>query len=281
MHRSLLALAVSAALAVPAAALPADPHVAEFKAQIAARLDTLEAALDALDDQFAGDIQALRDALDAGLATAPETHLAVFDLVDALDGQVAEALRDFTDGVEADASLHLQEMALFPNAFAVGDGGAIDDAARKAAKLRVKSTVKNFSKVHKLAKQLLKGHDYDLIFDRRGQVVEPMAPSDEVGQQAADPALPLRVDLLMAAQAQGDGLIALTGTADPLVDSEVSVTIARPGSASLDTTAAVDPLSGRWSCTFPADLPGDLPEGTYAVTVTLGDVSISDSIAVQ
>jgi len=289
MHRSFLApvaLAV-ASLAVPALALgPDDNHVAEFAADIAARLDTLEAALHDLDDQFADDIGLIDDALDAGTATALETHLAIFALVDELDAGVAEALRDYTDGVEADASLHLQDMVLFPNAFAVGDGGLIDKAAKKAVKLRVKSTVKNFGKVHKLAKKLKKDHDYDLIFDRRGQVVEPMTPSDAAGQQAADPALPLRIDLLMSGSEKGldaldDGTIALTGTADPLVDDVVTVSIALPGGDTSTVMAAVDLDTGRWRITFPESIPGALPEGTYAVTVTQAGVSISDSIAVQ
>jgi hypothetical protein len=276
-----------AGLAVPAVALgPSDNHVAEFAQDIAARLDTLESALHDLDAQFADDIGAASDALDAGTATAPETHLAVFALVDELDAGVAEALRDFTDGVEADASLHLQDMALFPNAFAVGDGGLIDKAAKKAVKLRVKSTVKNFAKVHKLAKKLKQDHGYDLIFDRRGQIVEPVTPSDVAGQQAADPALPLRIDLLMSGSEKGldalsDGTIALTGTADPLVDDVVTVSIAIPGGDTTTAMAADDPVSGRWAITFPESLPGALPEGTYAVTVTQAGVSISDSIAVQ
>ncbi len=287
MHRPLLALPLAALLAAPAAALaPADDHVAEFAQDIKARTDALKAALGDLDDQFALDIKALSDALDAGTATAPETHLAVFALIDALDAEVAEALRDFTDGVETDASAHLQDMALFPNAFAVGDGGLIDQASKKAVKLRVKSTVKNFSKVHKLAKDMKKDHDYDLIFDRRGQIVEPMTPSDVAGQAAEAPVIPLRIDLLMSGSEKGvaalnDGLIALTGTADPLVDGEVSVSIALPGGGTTTDTATVDLVSGRWSISFPAAAPGDLVEGIYAVTVTQAGVSVSDSIAVQ
>ena len=206
--------------------------------------------------------------------------VAIFELVHALDGDVASLLRDFTDGVESDASTHLQGMLTFPNAFAVGVGGVIDDALKKATKMRVKSTTTNFKKVHKLAALLKIIDSYDLIFDRRGQVLEPLTPSDVQGESADAPVRMLRVDLLMsgsAKPAQDDGQLCLAGTADPGVADHVTVSATLPGGATVSDDATVDPVSGRWSIEFPPTMA----EGIWAITVTLDTVSVSDSLAIQ
>lgn len=278
-----LALPVLFVLAPLAGAQPL-LETALFAQEIKARLDSLADELSALDQQFASDLDAVRDGLVAGTATPVETHLAAFVLVDGLDAGVAAALREFTDGVESDASGHLQALVAFPNAFAVGDGGLIDDAQRRALRLRVRSTSANFKRVHKLAKLLLKEHGYDLVFDRRGQVLEPLVPSDDAQAAADAPALPLRVDLLMSGSAKpdaGDGILCLAGTADPDAAASVNVAIAQPGGASLDADVAVDPQTGRWQACFPQAAPGDLAEGTWAITVTQAGVAISDSLALQ
>jgi hypothetical protein len=274
------------ALGPLAPAVRAQPalHTLLFAQDIQERREALAGELEVLDVQFADDIEALKDDLVAGTATPLETHLAVFALVDALDGGVAAALRTFTTGVEADASEHLQELVTFPNAFAVGDGGLIDDARRKALKLRVRSTTVNFKKVHKLAKVLLKDFDYDLIFDRRGQVIEPMTPSDVQGEVAPVPALVLRMDLLMsgsAKDADDDGVLCVAGTADPDAAATVNVAIAQPGGAAFDVDVAVDAQTGRWQACFPDAAPGDLAEGHWQVTVTQAGVAITDSLALQ
>ena len=275
---ALLALAL---LAPAGAALPGPgSESAEFAQEIKARLDTLKDWLKALDQQFAGDLGGIQaDYLD-DVADAAATHVAVFELVNALDADVAALLRDFTDGVEADASSHLQDMQGFPNAFAVGDGGLIDDALKKAAKMRVKSTTSNFKKVKKLAALMKIIDNYDLIFDRRGQVLEPMTPSDVEGESADAPVRMLRVDLLMSGSAKptdDDGLLCLAGTADPDVADHVTVSAALPGGITVSDDATVDPVSGRWSIEFPATMT----EGIWAITVTLDTVSVSDSLAIQ
>ncbi len=283
MRLFLARLALPAALLVPAAAQPI-LHTALFAQDIHERLDTLTDDLAGLDLQFAAEIEGLKDALVAGTATPAGTHVLVFERIGALDAGVAAALRTFTDGVESDASGHLAELGSFPNAFAVGDGGLIDDAARKALKLRVRSTTVNFKKVHKLAKILLKDFDYDLIFDRRGQVIEPMTPSAVEGADAPTPALPLRVDLLMsgsATDADDDGVLCLAGTANVGADPDVLVTIALPGGASSFAEVGVDPATGRWAICFPSGGPGTLAEGNWHVTVTQGEVTLTDSLAVQ
>ncbi|HEX5009720.1 MAG TPA: hypothetical protein VFY71_04910 [Planctomycetota bacterium] len=271
---------LAATFIAPAALAGPGADSLQFAQEIKARLDTLKDGLKALDTQFASDIGVIQDDYLAGTSDPPATHLAVFELVNALDGDVAALLRGFTDGVEADASAHLQGMLAFPNAFAVGDGGLIDGAAVKASKARVKSTVANFKKVHKLALLMKVLSNYDLIFDRRGQVVEPMTPSEVVGEGADAPLRMLRVDLLMAGSGkpvEGDGLLCLAGTADPGVADHVTVSASLPGGITVSDDAGVDPVSGRWSL----ELPGTLPEGNWAITVTLDTVSVSDSLAIQ
>jgi len=280
-RNTLIPCALLAATCIAPAALAGPGSESfEFAKEVKARLDTLKDGLKALDTQFASDIGVIQDDYLAGTSDPPATHLAVFELVNALDGDVAALLRDFTDGVEADASAHLQGMITFPNAFAVGDGGVIDDAVAKATKARVKSTVANFKKVHKLALLMKVLSNYDLIFDRRGQVVEPMTPSEVVGEGADAPVKMLRVDLLMAGSgkpAQNDGLLCLAGTADPGVADHVTVSASLPGGITVTDDADIDPVSGRW--TFESS--GDLPEGNWAITVTLDTVSVSDSLAIQ
>lgn len=269
---------------VPSARSQPVLHTLLFAQDIEARLDALADELAALDVQFAADIEALKDELVAGTATARQTHLALFALVDALDAGVAAALRAFTSGVEADASGHLQELATFPNAFAVGDGGLIDAARAKALKLRVRSTKANFKKVHKLAKVLLADFGYDLIVDRRGQVIEPMTPSDVQGEVAPAPARVLRIDLLMSGSAKDadeDGVLCVTGTANVGPDPDVLVTVALPGGASAFVETGVDPATGRWSACFPAEGPGSLAEGNWQVTVEHDGETLTDSLAVQ
>jgi len=280
-RKTLITCALLAATFVaPAALAGPGAESIQFAKEVKARLDTLKDALKALDTQFASDIAVLQDDYLTGTNDPPTTHLAVFELVNALDGEVASLLRDFTDGVESDASAHLQGMLTFPNAFAVGDGGLIDDARVKAAKARVKSTVANFKKVHKLALLMKVLSNYDLIFDRRGQVVEPMTPSEVQGEDADAPVKMLRVDLLMAGSgkpAENDGLLCLAGTADPGVADHVTVSASIPGGITVSDDAAIDPVSGRWFL----ELPGTLPEGNWAITVTLDTVSVSDSLAIQ
>jgi hypothetical protein len=279
-RNALVSSALAAALLAPAAAAGAGLESLEFAKEIKARLDTLKDSLKALDAQFALDIGVLQDEYLDDTSDAPETHVAIFELVDTLDGDVAAALRDFTDGVEADASAHLQGMLTFPNGFAVGDGGLIDNALHKATKLRVKSTVTNFKKVHKLATLMKIIDNYDLIFDRRGQVVEPMTPSEFQGEEAAAPVKMLRVDLLMAGSGKPeteDGTLCLAGTADPGVDDHVTVSAEVPGGISISEEAPIDPTTGRWSLVVEAGLP----EANWAITVTLGEVSVSDSLAIQ
>jgi hypothetical protein len=281
---TLLLVLLAAGPLAPAARPQPVLHSLFFAQDIEARLDTLADELAALDVQFAADIEVLKDELGAGTASAQQTHLALFALVDALNGGFAAALRAFTTGVEADASGHLQELAAFPNAFAVGDGGLIDAARAKALKLRVRSTKANFKKVHKLAKVLLADFGYDLVFDRRGQVIEPMTPSDVQGEVAPAPALELRVDLLMAGSGKGaddDGVLCVAGTANVGPDPDVLVTVALPGGASAFAEVDVDPGSGRWSACFPAEGPGSLAEGNWQVTVEQDGVTLTDSLAVQ
>jgi len=271
---------LAATFVAPAALAGPGAESIQFAKEVKARLDTLKDGLKALDAQFASDIGTIQDDYLAATNDPPTTHVAIFELVHALDGDVASLLRDFTDGVESDASTHLQGMLTFPNAFAVGDGGVIDDALVKATKLRVKSTVTNFKKVHKLALLMKLIDNYDLIFDRRGQVVEPMTPSEVQGEDADAPVKMLRVDLLMAGSgkpAENDGLLCLAGTADPAVADHVTVSASIPGGITVSDDATIDPVSGRWSL----ELPGTLPEGNWAITVTLDTVSVSDSLAIQ
>ena len=277
----LSSLICAAALAAPAAAMipgPAD-DVFQFSQEIKARLLTLKTELKALDTQFATDIGAIQDDYLTGTTDAPDTHVAMFDLVTALDGDVAVSLQEFTDGVQADASTHLQGMLAFPNAFAVGDGGLIDDALAGALKARVKSTVINFKKVHKLAALMKIIDNYDLIFDRRGQELLPITPSDSQGDDAPTPVKTLRVDLLMAGSQKSindDGTLCLAGTANIGGTDHVVVAVQRAGDVATTLNADIDQVSGRWSVSFDS-----LPEGNYAITVSLDTVSVSDSLAIQ
>ena len=269
-----------AALAAPAAAIPGPgDDVAQFAKEIKERLKTLKDSLKDLDAQFATDIAAIQGDYLGGTADAPTTHVAVFGLVSALDADVAAALHDYTTGVQTDASTHLQGMVAFPNAFAVGDGGLIDEALGAGVKARVKSTVLNFKKVHKLAALMKILENYDLIFDRRGQALDPITPSDEQGMEADTPAKMLRIDLLMGGSIKsilGDGTLCLAGTANIGGTDHVVVGIQRVGDVAVTLNADIDQATGRWSVQFDA-----LPEGNYAIEVSLDTVSVSDSLAIQ
>ncbi len=290
LSNAALAFTCAAALTVSAPALSAAPipggpaqAVLEFKAQIGARLATLKGALDVLDAQFADDLGALKDDVKNAVTTPSDAHVDAFELVNALDAGVAGALRTFTDGLESDASAQLADLIAFPNAFVVGDGGLIDGAVHKAAALRSKSTVRNFKKLKVFIAQLEKVLLYDIVVDRRGQVLEPVTPSETVTPADA-PFVPLRIDLLVAGSdrtVSDDGRVCLAGTADVNNAGTVDVSITLPGGTPVSAPASVDSQTGRWSVCFPASGAGDLPEGNYSVTITQGDVSISDSIGVQ
>jgi hypothetical protein len=274
---SLLCLA---ALAAPAAAIPGPADdVAQFAKEIKDRLATLKSSLKDLDAQFGTDIAAIQDDYLGGTADAPATHLAVFGLVTALDADVAAALQAYTGGVQTDASTHLQGLLAFPNAFAVGDGGLIDAALASGVKARVKSTVLNFKKVHKLAALMKLIDNYDLIFDRRGQALDPIVPSDAQGEEADAPAKMLRIDLLMGGSLKsilGDGTLCLAGTANIGGTDHVVVAVQRVGDTAVTLNADIDQATGRWGVQFDA-----LPEGNYAIVVSLDTVSVSDSLAIQ
>ncbi|HTE06998.1 MAG TPA: hypothetical protein VK824_12470 [Planctomycetota bacterium] len=282
-----LALAVAAPLSSPASAalIPgnAAQAVKDFKTEIDGRLATLKASLAVLDAQFAADLLALKNDVKNGVTTPSEAHLSAFAQVDALDGDVEAALAAFAAGVQTDASAELATIVAFPNAFVVGDGGLVDIAVHKAADLRVKSTVKNFSKLKALVALLDKSSHYDIVVDRRGQAVPPVVPTDS-GTPADAAFVPLRVDLLVAGSdrsVNADGRVCLAGTADTANGATVDVAITRAGDAPVTATVTVDAQTGRWSVSFPATGAGDLPEGNYAVTITQGGVSLSDSIGVQ
>ena len=282
MFRNALAPAVLvAALLAPAASAIPGPgdDIVQFAQDIQAASVALKSSLKALDAQFATDIAAMQSAYLAGTADAPTTHGAVFDRLVTLDNDVSAALAVYTDAVETSASTHLQNILSFPNAFAVGDDGLIDGAIAKGLAARVKSTVTNFKKVHKLAALMKIIDNYDLIFDRRGQELQPMTPSNVNGVVADAPAKTLRIDLLMAGSAkpaQGDGALDLAGTANIGGTDHVVVSIDRPGDAPVNLNGTIDQSTGRWTVKF-----SSLPEGNYAITVSQDTVAVSDSLAIQ
>ena len=269
--------ALTLALLAPLSA--AQNPIQDFHQDTKQRLHQL--AVDARDQDEASSaaIQALRDAVKTGLLTAPEAHAELAEQLELFLADRAGFMAGFTDGVESDASDSLAAMALFLEPFVVGE--SVHDATRAAAGKRLaKSAHKHRKRLAVFAKSLQKATKYDLVFDLRHPVLEPMTPSD-TATPAAAPARPLRIDLLLGGSdrtVQDDGLLVLGGTAN-VGGGDVTVAIDLPGQEQHELTVAVDALSGRWSATF-GDGTG-LPEGNWAVTATQGGVSVSDSLGVQ
>src|SRR5262245_11038308 len=88
---------LAAAFVAPAALAGPGAESLQFAKEVKARLDTLKDGLKQLDAQFALDIAQIQSDYLADTADAPATHVAVFELVNGLDGDVASLLRDFTD----------------------------------------------------------------------------------------------------------------------------------------------------------------------------------------
>ncbi len=283
----ILALVLTCGAPLAAAAPVADASsqaVKDFKSEINARLSTLKSELSVLDAQFQTDLDALINALKSGVTTPSDAHVSAFDRLHALDADVAARLRAFTDGLELDASGHLANLVDFLGAFVVGDRGLVDDAVRRAALLRAKAIARNFKRVKAFISQFDKVHHYDIVVDRRGQLLDPVTPS-LTDAEADMPFVPLRIDLLVGGSDRdviADGRLCLAGTADVNNAATVDVSITLPGGTPVTALAtAVDSETGRWRVCFPATGVGDLPEGNYSIIVTQGGISISDSVGVQ
>ncbi len=289
--RSVLSTALGALLAAGALAptapaqLGALGEIAAFAGEIKTQLVLLKGNLKTEEQDFAADVKVIRDAVKAGTTTPAESQLQLFDRLVALFTTEDGLLNGTLDQVEQDATLHLENLALLPNAMTVGDGGLIDAALHGATGLVHLATARSFIKVRAFSKLLEKLEDYDLVVDRRAQIADPMTPTEDSGTPAPAPKTMLRIDLLLAGSERGgvlgDGIICLAGTADPSNGADVTVSLLLPGHAPVDVVAAIDAATHRWQVTVPPSLPGNLPEGNYSVDVTQGGVTISDSIGMQ
>ena len=285
LRAGLLALLGTGLLAAAAPAqLGAAGETKQFAAQITVELLTLKGALKTDESSFETDFKAIKDAVTAN-TTAPDlAHEQIFNRLDQFFADEDADLKTFVGTIEGDASTHLQNMVVFPNAFVVGDAGLIDKAVHDAADLVHVNTVKAYVKVNAFSKKLQKNTHYDLVVDRRPQLVDPITPSDHNGTPSPTPKTTLRIDILLAGSDHtvvGDGRICLAGTADPANGANIAVTLTKPGDAPIVINTTVDAGTHRWKILSPAALPGTLPEGDYAVDVTQGGVTVSDSIGAQ
>jgi len=277
----LLAVLAAGALSAPASAqLGPVGETLQFGAQIKVELLTLKGALKGVEADFEADLKTMKADVIAGTLEPAQAHEDLFNRLDQLFTEEAAAVKTFSDTIQGFASDHLQNMVVLPNAFVVGDGGLIDDAVHGAALLVHTYTAKAYVKVHAFNKKLQQLTHYDLVVDRRPQLVDPITPTDDAGSPSPAANSPLRIDILLAGsdkQAPSDGRVCLAGTADPVNGTDLEVTLTMPGQAPVVLPATVDNTTHRWQVQSDATLP----EGNYAVTVAQGDVAISDSIGMQ
>ena len=269
-------LAVLALLAPFAAA---QTPLKDFKLDTKQRLAQLAQDIRAQDADASDALLELRDDVKAGTLTASDAHTALADQLDAFLADRSVFMATFTDGLESDASDALAAMSLFLQPLVVGEAG--QDATRRAAAKRLGTSAgRQAKRVAVFAKSLQKATQYDLVFDLRHPLLEPITPS-ETASAAPEPATPLRIDLALGGSQRlvpHDGRLLLGGTAN--VDGgDVTVRIDLPGQEQREATASVNATSGRWSVRFGDDT--GLPEGNWAVTASQGGVSVSDSLGVQ